>query len=759
MDPRAACSPEGGAEPVPTLPPPAHYPRNVPHPALSTRLGAGIFAGTLLACGIAGAPAQGAAAPPSRASTAAAEDPTDLRLTIRRLTPGTLPARGPVRIRGTLTNTGEDTWTGISIFPFVGDQPMTTTTEIIAAAATEPTAVVGQRITEVVHTVESLEPGDSVRYSLRIPRRLIDIEDAGVYWFGAHALAASPTSPQDNVADARARTFLPHLPDPEGEIDTAIVIALRQQIGHTTQGAVADVGTWRAALTDGTLRASLDFGAAAAGRPVTWVLDPALPDRLRQLMVGNPIRSVAPTIVPEGQEDEAEDPATSDLAVADTTVARAAQAWLEDAESTLRDGDLMLLPYGDLDVAAAGEHAPELYDVARDRSGNLVEEWGIATSPVVASPSGYLDEDGLAVVDDGALVLLTDRMFTDDEYADGAPTVVDLDGRRAVVASYEASTGGPGPNARRAPVALRQRVLAEAAARLLSAPDGAEPAPLVMQLPAGVRAHNADRFWEGLDQPWLNLTTASDAASHDAVAVDMAELTYPESQEAAELDFAAFAEVERIREQAPVLQRLYTLNQTVGDRLVDEALAGLGYTHRVDEEQTIEWLADIQEWTQHRLEGVSIAALPGVTLSSDSGGFAVTLRNRLDEPVTVGVRGDSDGAFIDPVEPVVVPADGHATIPLTAHVQGTGVHNLVIELTDGEGTPLGVESTVPIRSGQVGAVIWWIIGAGGGILAVAIALRVVRRIRRVSTSSTTDDPLQADDSDSAEVGTAAEDES
>ena len=50
-------------------------------------------------------------------------------------------------------------------------------------------------------------------------------------------------------------------------------------------------------------------------------------------------------------------------------------------------------------------------------------------------------------------------------------------------------------------------------------------------------------------------------------------------------------------------------------------------------------------------------------------------------------------------------------------------------MTDVDGTPLGSSVEVPIRSGQVSEVIWVIIGAGVGILFLAIGLRLVRRIR------------------------------
>lgn len=739
------------------------YGWNVPRVPLPARACLGLLTGALFAAGIAGTPPSAAtpagdaaisairtvpAAPAAPAAPTATEHEPDLQLSIRQLTPGALPEQGPIRIRGTLTNTGTETWTEIQVFPFFGEAAMTSAAELAAAADTEPTAVVGRRITEVRHDVAELAPGESVSYRLRVPRRLIGITTPGVHWFGVHALGQSETTPRDNIADARARTFLPYLPETEDAVETAVLVPLRQQIDHTTRGAVADTSTWRSSLENGGLRRSLDFGAAAEGRPVTWVLDPAVPDTLQQLAIGNPTRSVAPTIVPddgegdEGEgdpEDQTEDANNQEEAVADTAVARAADQWLRDAEATLGGEEVLLLPYGDLDLAAAADHAPELYPLARERAGNLVTEWGLATSPVAASPSGYLDEDGMALLDDDTLLVLTDRMFGAEQFPEGAPSVVDVDGHRAVVTSYAAASGGPGPDRRRAPVALRQRLLAEAAARLLSAGEGEDPAPLVMQLAAGFGG-NPTRFWEGLDQDWVDLTDLSDIADGAAEAVAGDDLTYPPRQIALELDAGAFARVEQIREQGPVLQSLLTLNETIAARLTDEALAFLGYTHRDDQDRTTERLTEVQGWTQRRLEAISIEVPDAVNLSSESGRFVVTLRNQLRQPVTVGLTPETDnGVTINDVEAVVIPEDGHVTVEIFPHTDGTGVHNLTLHLTDADGTRLGTEATVPVRSSQVGEVIWWILGTGAGLLFLAIALRLVRRIRRVSASSTAED--------------------
>jgi hypothetical protein len=84
-------------------------------------------AATLLALGIPQTAGAGASpVDPAAASTAAATEPSaPLRISITRLTPGSLPEEGPVRIQGTVTNLSEEVWSDIRVFPFAGDNPIT----------------------------------------------------------------------------------------------------------------------------------------------------------------------------------------------------------------------------------------------------------------------------------------------------------------------------------------------------------------------------------------------------------------------------------------------------------------------------------------------------------------------------------------------------------------------------------------------------------------------------------------------------------
>jgi hypothetical protein len=402
------------------------------------------------------------AAAPARARAADAP----LAVTIDSLVPSTIPKKGPIRISGSVTNTDDQTWTTVNLYSFISPTPMTTATELADAALVPADQFLGQRIgtgdavTPATYRITELAPGESAQYTLRVPRSLIPVDAAGVYWFGVHALGAGEDGTRDDVADGRARTFLPLVAKTQKSVDTALVLPVRREILHANDGSIAKVPTWTQSLSPGgRLRSMVDFGAAAGARPITWLVDPAVPDAVARLVAGNPPRSLEPTVSdddgtdgdtgdasespspsvgpsPDG-DDEADAPSDPEVAAA----AEAGTSWLQRLHEALEGSQILTLPYGDVDVAAAAEFDPEVYQEARKRSNGDLAPWGLPTSPVVSSPSGFIDQAGIEATDTGTPVLVTDRMF-----GPRAPAVARADGHTLAVSSSGAASGGPGPD-------------------------------------------------------------------------------------------------------------------------------------------------------------------------------------------------------------------------------------------------------------------------------------------------------------------------
>ena len=681
----------------------------------------------------------------------AAED-TPLTVTIDNLNPTAIPRKGPIRVSGRVTNQDDQTWTTINLYGFLSSTPMTTPEELAVQSEVAPEEYIGPRILDAgtYDTVDELAPGESENYTFTIPQSVVRryVSEPGVYWFGVHALGFDETGVDDDLADGRARTFMPLVPPrTQKTVDTALVIPIRHHVAHASDGSIADVREWTRALRRGALSALVDLGATAGTRPVSWLVDPSVIDAVRRLAAGNPPRSLGPTVdqndeqggeesespspSPTGDEQEGEGDGEQDGATEEkpdprtAAAAAAATDWLERLHDALTGKEILTLPYGDLDVAAAAEHDPNAYRDARKRSSGDLAPWGLPTSPAVASPSGYLDAAGIRQTESGTTTIVTDRM-----YGDGAPSIVTTEGRSLVLASSGAASGGPGPDDPLAPVAVRQRIASEAAVRLL-APG--QP-PLFVAFPSTWSPRAGSDFFGGLDDlGWMDLTTVESASSRPGTEVPVGDLDYPEEQADLELDAGTFAAAQDLADAGATLQNLLTLNDEVGSEVRDEAFTDLSYADRADPFGAAANASASRGWIETRLHSVRIDAPRAVILSSGSGRFAATVTNGLDQPVSVKIRAIADAPLrIDvPAETIELGPgpNTQSTVLLNASSPASGIRNLTLLLTDVDDQPLGSSDDLPIRSNRVSNVIWVIVGTGVALLFGAIVVRLFRRIR------------------------------
>jgi hypothetical protein len=706
-----------------------------------------------------------------RAKRARAETESPLAVTIDNLTPSTIPEKGMVRVSGTITNNDTVTWSTINVYSFISDEPLTTPEQLDKAAATPEDAVVGGRITDERHkdSIAELAPGDHATYSLSIPRRLLHADTPGVYWFGVHALGEGREG-RDLAADGRARTFLPMVPPTRvGQQPTAVVIPLRHQLVYTDEGSLDDLASWTQSLSHGgRLRSLVDFGANSGDRTVTWAVDPALIDAVRRLADGNPPRSLAanlqagqedgedeasadpsasatpteePTATPTEEPEESESAAGSplDLDELDPVVqaaAQAAQAWLARLGEAMRPEDqVMSLPYGDVDVAAAAEHDPQLYERAVTRAGKTLPGFDVITTPVLSSPSGYLTTQAIRGAVPGSTILLTDAMFEAP-----APALAETEGHNVVVTSTAAGEGGPGPGSTTSITAMRQRLLSEAAVRFLRGGQ----APLTMVVPHDWNpSDGSGAFFSGLDADWLDLTSVQAVSQAAApTSVDGATLHYPKWQEVAELDRPNFNSANELISSGVALQNLLTLNNIVAGAVTDQALGTVSYYARTRPIENRASADASRVWIENRLGRVHVEAPRAVTLSSSSGRFQATVTNDLDQPVTVTIDARADDQLtIDSPARIEVGPNRRVAVLLTARTNENGIHEVTLVVSDKRGTPLGATTDLTIRSAQVSNVIWLFVGTGCALLFGAIGVRLFRRVRNARRA-----PQEAGDS-------------
>ena len=686
-------------------------------------------------------------APDSHADETDQADP--LSVAIDQLTPSTLRPRathGKVRVSGTITNTDDETWQDLNVYAFIGSTPLTTETELTEASLSDPDQSAGyHRITTYgdFDTVAALPPGDSVRYSLTIPRA--DLSDGyhtitapGVYWFGIQVLGTSPEG-RTGTANGRARTFLP-LVDPKAHRgqteDAALVVPLRHRVLRQPDGSLARPESWVQRISpNGRLYNLLDF---AADHPVSWLVDPAVIDAVRQLADGNPPRSLAPTdgsdSSPPSSTNSTNSPNAAKRAAADDDAA-VAKEWLDRLIAVLRASPVYALPYGDLDLAAAARHDRAIYTVARDRSTQVLSALGIKSTAIDAPINGYLQPGGLDLGQQYGKLLLSDQAISGT-----VPAVATIGGRAVITTSSLVAAGGPPPGDQLGLVPVRQELLAQSAMRLGTGD------PVVAVLPANwAPGTDSTGFFDGLATGWLDLTSI-DGATLTSVGqgIDTDRLRYPDAEYHAELPARSFSAVDGLRTSGQLLQSVLAHNDTVATTVLDDALTSLSYTARgghggAAAERSRESIRDL-------LRSVTVEVPPAVTLSSDTGKFNATVVNGLDQDVTVKVQPVADnGMRISGPHKLQIPANSRTGVLLTARATTNGVHTVVLQLTDTTGVPLGSEASLPIRTAQVSRIIWLFIACGLGLLFAAIVIRLVRRIR--SGPADPDEPAEPDDPD------------
>lgn len=702
----------------------------------------------LLTLGVGALPAVAVAAGVGPAAPAApAEEADPLLVHIDTISPE-LPRSGDVEITGTVTNVSDDTFTRVNLHAFSSQTPILDAATLAVSATVAPTEFVGQRVTEpgTFATIDTLAPGQTEPFADSVPVELFETTgQEGVYWIGIHAIGDSSV-PRDDIADGRARTFIPLQPSGRRTQEASVILPVRNRVWFAEDGSVAGTARWATRLAEGgSLDGVLDMAESAGATPYSWLVDPAVLVALKRLAAGNPPRSLAPDPAVEGQEptptqtpDDGTTPTPADTltpaqpetvdepTAEEAALSAAAQLWLDRFTGLVGTGEVLALPFGDLDVSAAVRHDATRYDQAMARSAAVMAELGFAARLAVAPTSDLISPEALTRTPADAVVLLGDDAFAIPPASPSS--VVRLLGHKVVVTSTGAEAGGPGPTAANDPLALRQRLLSEAALRLSSR----NPAPLVVTLPTVWRGEDAASFFDGLEQSWLDVVPVATVADTWASGVPASSLAYTETDAEAELDGAAFGAAVRASTSATLLEQVLTRQSRIEATVADEVLVGLSEQHRPRPRLGVRSIERTDAALRGYLDQVGIETPPAVTLSSDSGPLGATLVNGLDQPVSVQVQVRTDG------EMTVTGGDGLRTLGPRARsvvrfeastTQG-GVHNVTFAVTSADGVSLGSSAELPIRAARVSAIIWVVMALGALVLFGMIGYRLPGQIRQ-----------------------------
>lgn len=662
-----------------------------------------------------------------------AEETSPLTVELARLTPAAIPARGRIVLAGTVTNDSDEDWAAINVDPFISRTPMTTRDQLAEAAASDPSAEVGRRLIEEGQfaPIGDLGPGESAPFRISLPVKdllgSVITGDPGVYWIGVHALGQNADG-RDTLADGRARTFIPLVRSAE-QTSVAIVVPVRDRVRRSANGKVLNATDWAKNLTpEGRLGRLAAFLEAAGPLPTTLLVDPAVLDAVADLEAENPPFSLGTN--PETETpDPAEEPSPTASLSRDADRLEPADRvnagnWLDSITASARQHTTLALPYADPDVNSVARRQPDLLLQAHELADQTFTEFGIGAQATIAPTEGWFDEDLLSRLSEDALVLVSDH---------SAPRTrsrwTTVEGQDLVFTDEQAASGGPGPTAATDALALRQRVIADAALRL---PEG-NTSPMVVELPSdwnpGAGWQLAD-FFKELNQPWLNLVTL-DSSEFSIDPQFTAALAYPRSVRKAELPAGNIESAETLIGTTGILDQLLLTENTVQHDLSGIALTAVSYHARADQAVARQQVLGTEAVVRGVLGQVSVIGTDFVTLSGGSGTLAVTLVNGLDHPIMVGVEPETTnpGVTIDSTEPFEMAPGQRTVLRLQAESSGIGVDQIALTPVAADGTPLGTPLSFRLRTSQVGNLIWGVLGAGGLLLVVMIARRIRRGLR------------------------------
>ena len=661
------------------------------------------------------------------AANAVEEEASPLTVQLTELTPSTIPDKGRIVLTGTVRNDSDELWSDINVHPFVGRQPITEREELAAAAASDPGTDVGDRLTDAGQfaAVGDLVPGQSIPFQISLKAKDLLARgviggEPGVYWIGVHALGQNSVGRE---VGGRARTFIPLVPE-DAHTAVSLVFPLREPVRRDRVGRLVDTSDWSVALSDnGRLERIAALLNSAGGQPATMLVDPAVIDAVGSIAADNPALSLGeqPEEGPSESPSDAASPSRAEDRLGPVDRANAAR-WLAQVKEAAALQIVLGLGYADPDVASLAHRRPPLIKTAAKESAAAFERLGVDAIPTVAPASGWLDDAALTAIAPDSMVLVSDHSAPRTRSHWRTPEQQDL-----VFTDEQAVAGGPGPTSPLDALALRQRIVSDAALR---AQQGSN-SPMVVELPddwdPGASWQSAD-FFGGLNLPWLDLVTLDRAPSETTPTFDAA-LGYPAAERRNEIGLANVTATRTLISTATVMGQLLRSTNDVQHALTGIALDAVSYHARGDSESVARGeVLSANDAMRDRLAKVAVIGTDFVTLSGGSGTLTVTLVNELDQPVTVGIRptSTSSDVHIQAPKPLEMAPGQRTVLRLRARASSIGVHEVTLTPVTADGSELGTPLTFNLRTSQVGKLIWGVLVGGGGLLVVMI----IRRVRR-----------------------------
>jgi hypothetical protein len=645
-------------------------------------------------------------------------------LSIETLTPSYLRPGTPVTVSGTVLNNSGGVWGDAQVGMMVSDSPFSSTEQIAAATRADPYQdFAGEQILApgTFDDIGDIAPGQSRSFAFTVPYGQLDLSGGdGVYWVGAELRVTDGEGLRASVA--RSLTFMPQISNAKQAptVDLAMLWPLLAPVPWNGDEFVDDSLTRQFAST-GRLRMLAELGLSAGNQPVNWVLDPAVLDAARRMIGGFAVngRTVA----------------------GDSGPATAAREWLRLVRGALGSSVALAVPYGNPDVTALAHTGLRPGVRGAQRAGERVlDGLGIARLALLWPPAGLADRDVLVKAEEiGADVSLLSRdTFSEPPGAAvvDLPTVDPQGGpqssaaRPTLVVPRDQSRTGLRAQPGQSTLQWRQLILANTALRSLY---GGEQRRTAIAMPSPLwwpdtAWRDADLF-DGLRVPWINRVTASSLTNGQHPSYDGG-FAYPGSAAHRELGPAIMHKVRRLRRTTRTVTNLLAGQAT---RVETDRAFGLSTSAawRDDRETGRRVASAFVDANREVIRSIHLEAPNFVTLSSNSGRFPISITNGSDETVTVdlAVTARDPRMTVAPIGPVTLQRDQRVTVTVLTSSRGVGITTCTARMLTQAGRPFGPTATFQVRTTQIGALVWVIMGVGAAVLFSAAGRRIFLRLR------------------------------
>jgi hypothetical protein len=649
------------------------------------------------------------AAPADRAASGAAPHAVaaqatgsqSVGITITSVTPAVPSRTGTITIRGTVTNDSSSPIIDSSVAPRQA-VPLTgrrSTDDAVSREEFSP-ELDGFLVPDHSVEIDTVAPGRSRTFSVRVPVSELALTDTGVYQLSVSLTGQTEAERWDQLLGV-GRTVVPWTADGHDfpEEPTTKLTVLWPLISSTHLSPQTDEQQTPVFASDALLGEISPGGrlhqlvTLGADLPVTWVIDPDLLASVEALAQDYQVEGVDGPIAGQGQE--------------------VARNWLHLLQEAIEDKEVVALPFADPDLASLAHQGRgirgalgQLKDATRMAEITVDTVLGVDASTDFAWPvQGAVDPDIISVATSagaGTVIARSDSIRstgglpytpTAARPIGGGVTALVADSRLSKLFQGDMSRPGNVSQAHQLLLTHTLAIHGQAPDRERSLVLAPQRKPTVPQAQAMAEALKAlDRYG-----PWvefINLAEAAEVAPDPAAnsQVPAAE-EYPTKLREQELPTAAFQAIRDARRTLTDFMVILTEPERVETPFRNAIYREMSASWRGQPGEAAKYRSSVKSRLVGLTEQVTLVPKSQITLSGHSATFPVTVQNDLlqdIEGLTLHVTSSRQlGLEVGEAQEVSVGGGHSQSVKFTANARANGRTLLEAQLYTPDGEPYG----------------------------------------------------------------------